>query len=58
MILLPGARVIFVELKTKTGRVSPAQSRFLIFLRSLGFSSVIIRGKDELKEFIENHVKA
>lgn len=57
MVLLPGARIFFLELKTDTGRVSPAQVRFISFLQSLGFFSDIIRGKSQLLEFLENHVR-
>ena len=57
MVLLPGGRVYFLELKTDTGRVSPAQVRFISFLQSLGFFSDIIRGETQLSEFLENHVR-
>lgn len=53
MVLLPGGRIFFIELKTDTGRVSPAQVRFSTFLRSLGFNSDIIKGKKALLEFID-----
>jgi hypothetical protein len=57
LILLPGARIYFVELKAVRGRVSPHQARFIKFLRTLGFPSDIIQGEDHLKEFINVNIK-
>lgn len=48
MILLPGARVIFVEVKTITGRLSPLQKQWQIWLGVLGFKVLILRSKDQV----------
>ena len=56
LILLPGGRVFFVELKAERGRTSKVQSAFRTFLRSIGFNSEVIRGKQEVEEFIQEHV--
>lgn len=56
LVLLPGARIYFVELKADDGHPSSHQLRFIKFLRGLGFWADIIKGKDQLKEFIQHHV--
>lgn len=48
MILLPGARVIFVEVKTITGRLSPLQKQWQIWLGVLGFKVLVLRSKDQV----------
>lgn len=48
MILLPGARVIFVEVKTITGKLSPLQKQWQIWLSVLGFKVLILRSKDQV----------
>jgi hypothetical protein len=52
LILLPGARVVFVELKTDRGVVSAPQSRWVKALRGLGFDARVIKGEPELNEFL------
>jgi hypothetical protein len=58
MILLPKGRIYFVELKVLNGRVSVAQNKFLSLLNKLGFNSGIIRGKQQLEEFINHYVRS
>lgn len=53
IITLPGGRVIFVELKTETGRVSPIQERQIDFLRKLGMDVRVLKGLDEVNAFLE-----
>ena len=57
LILLPGGRIYFVELKTEKGKPSVHQLRYQIFLRELGLNSDIIQGEIQLRDFIENHVE-
>jgi hypothetical protein len=57
LILLPGARIIFVELKAEKGRVKEVQYAFQKILQGLGFTSLIIRGIQETEEFIDAHLK-
>lgn len=52
LVLLPGSRIYFVELKSDTGRLSAAQARWSALLIKLGFQVFIIKGKIQLKEFI------
>jgi hypothetical protein len=58
MVLLPGARLCFVELKVAKGRASVHQVRYQNFLQSLGFISVIIQGESELLSFLEDYVQS
>lgn len=61
LVLLPGARVFFVELKRrdlKKGRTSVAQERFREILSRLGFTWVKINGKSEVDEFVRTHVES
>lgn len=52
IVVLPGGRVIFVELKTDTGRLSPGQRVQLDKLRSLGAEAVVVRGSAGVQEFL------
>ena len=62
MILLPMGRIFFIELKKDGGRTEPArakhQSAFRQFLRSIGFYSEQIQGREAVEQFIEEHVNA
>lgn len=52
IILLPGGRVIFVELKRpKGGRVDPLQIYWRNQLRELGFSVYYIYNEKDIKDF-------
>ena len=51
ILLLPGGRALFVELKRpQGGRVSGLQKKWQEWLRDLGFSCVIVRGKADLEQ--------
>ena len=52
LILLPGARICFVELKARRGRFSEPQDEFRKILFTLGFKWYMIRGRNQLEEFI------
>lgn len=52
IVVLPGGRVIFVELKTDTGRLSPGQRVQLDKLRALGAEAVVVRGSAGVQEFL------
>lgn len=49
LVLFPGGKVWFVEFKTLTGRVSPAQTYVHGRLRDLGFKVSVIRTWEEFK---------
>jgi hypothetical protein len=55
LVLLPGARVYFVELKRPTGgRVSVLQKVWKTRIERMGFRSCVIRNETELDELIRN----
>lgn len=59
MILLPGGRLFFVEMKReKGGRISKGQDRFREILSELGFTWLRINGKSEVDEFVRTHVES
>ena len=59
LVLLPGARIFFVELKrAKKGRISIHQDRFKETLCSLGFPCVTILGRPDLDNFVRTHVES
>lgn len=43
IVFLPGARLLFVEVKAADGRVSPVQSRLFAWLARLGFPVHVVR---------------
>lgn len=47
LVLVRGGRLVVVELKTMTGRVSPEQSRWLAELRNAGVEVAVWRPSDE-----------
>lgn len=53
IILLPKGKVIFVELKTETGRLSVLQQRTITVLKNLGHRTYVLKSKEEVKQFIE-----
>ncbi len=53
IIILPGGRVYFVELKTDKGQPSLIQEWQMRFLSDLGCDVRLIRGMDEARVFIE-----
>lgn len=53
IVVLPGGRVIFAELKTDSGRLSPGQRAQLDRLRDLGAEAVVVRGPAGVTEFLE-----
>lgn len=53
LVLLPGGRVIFVELKTDTGRLSTLQEFVHGRLRRLGMDVQVLYGRDEVLAFVK-----
>lgn len=53
LVLLPGGRVIFVELKTETGHLSPLQEFVHGRLRRLGMDVQVLYGRDEVLAFVK-----
>jgi hypothetical protein len=52
IVLLPGGRVWFIEIKTDKGRVRPLQRWWQRRLRDVGIPSLIIKGRTEAEVFI------
>ena len=52
IVILPGGRVWFVELKTATGRLSPLQQVFAADMRRMGMNYIVIRSKEEVDQWI------
>jgi len=53
IILLPGGRIFFVELKRKGGRLSRMQLWWQEKLTNLGFPFVVIWNEEDLQHFKE-----
>lgn len=57
-ILLPGASVIFLEVKNEKGRQSPGQKQFEANARKLGFTYHVVRSLDDVrKALVENNIE-
>lgn len=56
MVLLPGGRIFFIELKVRKGRASEVQLAFREILRRLGFNSELIHGKEGVERFINEQI--
>ena len=52
MILLPGSRIYFIELKDRS-RISKVQKVWIAWLLNAGFDARVVRGQTELKTFLE-----
>ncbi len=52
LVVLPGGRVIFVEVKAPGGRLSPLQEIEITRLRSLGAQVAIIRSTQDIAEVL------
>jgi hypothetical protein len=53
IVLLPGGRVWFVELKTEIGRPTAVQRHWQRVLAGLGFKAVILHGLREVDAFLQ-----
>jgi VRR-NUC domain len=56
LILLPQARVIFVELKRKGKKARKNQIRWIKLLRSLGFKAMVVAGTEQLNKFMDKYL--
>lgn len=54
MVLMPGGRIWFVELKSERGKLSAMQNFVHRFLRNLGFKVEVLNSGDALDNFLEN----
>ena len=53
IVMLPGGRVWFVELKTVKGRLSPLQKVFAADMARMGMNYLVIRTKGEVDELLQ-----
>lgn len=53
IVIFPGGRVVFVELKTETGRLSALQVAQIRRLERLGAEVRVLYGLDDVKEFLD-----
>ena len=54
LVILPGGRVIFAELKTDKGVLSGQQKRQIARLQKLGCDVRVIYGPEGLREFLQD----
>ena len=52
IVVLPGGRVWFVEVKKEGGRLSPLQREFLAEVKALGCNYEIVWSKEDVENFI------
>ena len=57
-VLLPGAKVIFIEFKSPAGKTSKMQDRVIAALRALGFPVLVTSDKAEAMSFTIGHIDA
>jgi hypothetical protein len=54
-IMMAGGRILFLELKTEKGVLSPLQSHEMHKLHGAGFSSCVAFGYQQAVEFLSDH---
>lgn len=53
LVCLPGGRIIFVELKTEVGRLSPRQKIQIGRLTALGMDCRVLYGRQQVEDFLK-----
>ena len=53
IVILPGGKIIFVELKAERGRLSPLQRDQLEILDELGCNTTVLKGAEMVNRFLE-----
>ena len=56
-IPLNGFHGLFIEMKTKTGRASPQQKKWIHALNELGYKAVVARGWEEARDIITEYLE-
>ena len=57
IVFLPGGKIFFVELKTKTGRLSSVQTLQIRRLRQFGQDVRVLYGEQDIQEFFDEVLK-
>ena len=52
IVVLPGGGVIFVELKSATGKLTPLQEVFAADMQRLGQNYIVLKSREEVNAFI------
>jgi hypothetical protein len=55
--VLPNGKFFAVELKSEKGRLSPEQIEWITKLNYSGAIAVVLRSKDEIREFVASAAK-
>ena len=53
IVILPGGKVIFVELKQENGRLTRLQKVQQLTLRRMGVAAVTLRGAEDVKMYLD-----
>ena len=53
IVLLPGGRIWFIELKTETGKTTRLQEAQIRLLSRMGFDVRVLHGMAEVEDFIK-----
>jgi hypothetical protein len=56
IVLLPGMRVLFIEVKDAKGTQKPKQKIFERIVTALGFPYYLVRSLEEFQKIIEKHL--
>ena len=56
VVMLPGGKVVFVEVKTKTGRQSENQKDFQEKCFDLGFAYHLVRSVEDVQNCLHQHL--
>ncbi len=55
LLLMPGGKVIFVEMKTEAGKLRPRQKIQIERIRERGFIVEAVHGKQEVRDFLKRY---
>ena len=56
MVFLKGGKTVFIEMKTKRGKLGERQAYWLNELKDLGFTTAVCRSAEEAMEVINNEL--
>ena len=56
LVLMPGGRFFFVELKQNTGELEPSQAVLFPRIEKRGFKVHVLYGVEQVKEFVEKEL--